>query len=401
MLAFIEVYGYPTLRCVTEDKIKDMLSKAWEEVTLQQQDVAFDLKLDPGEEKKPGLLTQVLSGGEKKGRKVAFIHDSDCEHFPWTLAHEQDREYAQRVLGDAVQTCAYFNALEGDPLQVMEQAIADGNTIIFTTSSRLNSAALRCAVEHPDVIIFNYTYISEHRYIRTYFVRRFEAKFVLGAVARALAGSEKIGYLGYLSTRVEDKQTLRNHNAAHIAEVNAFALGAQMVNPRAEVHLEWYNFKELLEAPKRLTDKGIRLISAQDFSPPLETDYGLCCFTDGKLVTLAAPVLNWGVYYETLLRRVLDKSLQSKYAESDRALNYSWGMSAGVVDVHCSDKLPDCTKNLAEAFQELIRHDMGRPFRGKIYTQNSREMDGGLTMEQIMQMDWLVENVVGALPDII
>lgn len=133
---------------------------------------------------------------------------------------------------------SYFDALDAGPSKVLEQAVADGNTIIFTTSSSLQPAALRCAVEHPDVTILNCTQISPHRYIRTYYIRHYEAKFVLGAIAGALARSGKIGYIGYLSGNVEEDQMNRIHTASDIAGVNAFALGAQMVNPWAKVYLE-------------------------------------------------------------------------------------------------------------------------------------------------------------------
>lgn len=399
LLAFMEVYGYPAIRYSTGDQIKEMLGKAWEEITLQQEAVANDLKLDPDEEKKPGLLTQVLSIAEKKLKKAAFIHDGTCETYPWTKVHENARVYAQQVLEGAVETTSYFGAMDGDPGEVLERAVADGNTIIFTTSSRLQPAALRCAVEHPNVIVLNCTQVSPHRYIRTYFLRSYEAKFVLGAIAGALAGSDRIGYTGYLCDTEEDPQMRRVLLAAHIADVNAFALGAQLVNPRATVYLEWYRFGALQDAVRSLTGKGIRLVSSQDFLPDPEEGFGLCLFTDGVPVTMASMVQNWGVCYETLLRRILDKSLQSEYHESGRAVNYYWGMSAGVVGVDCSEKLPDSTRKLAELFRDNISRGLIRPFKGRIYSQSSRAMDGELSMEQIIQMDWLAENIEGALPD--
>ena len=48
-----------------------------------------------------------------------------------------------------------------------------------------------------------------------------------------------------------------------------------------------------------------------------------------------------------LLRRIRNKSFQSEYQESRKALNYYWGMSAGVVELCCSDKLPDSAQKMA------------------------------------------------------
>ena len=49
-----------------------------------------------------------------------------------------------------------------------------------------------------------------------------------------------------------------------IAGVNAFALGVQMVNPRAKVYLEWSCIDGVETAVNRLKDKGISIISSQD-----------------------------------------------------------------------------------------------------------------------------------------
>ena len=399
MLAFIEIYGYPALRHSTEDQIKEMLEKAWEDIKLQQEEHPIDLKLDPEEEKKPNLLTQVLSIGEKKEKKVAFVHDGNPDTSPWTRAHEVGRKYAQCVLGDVIETTSYFNAMDDDPVQVIEQAIADGNTIVFTTSSELQSAALRCAVEHPNVIILNCTQVSPHRYIRTYDVRVYEAKFILGAIAGVLADDNVIGYVEYASGEVEkNAHTVRVHTAAAMAGVNAFALGAQMVNPRAKVYLEWFGAEGPKDAVKHLREQGIRLIYSRNIANPGQGMVNLSLMTENGVEELAAPVWNWSVYYETLLRSILDKSLQAGYEESNRAQNYYWGMSAGVLEVHCSEKLPDSTKNLAELLQDNIRSGLSHPFKGRIYTQTSREMEGELTIHQIMRMDWLAENIVGVLP---
>ena len=397
LLAFIEVYGYPALRNSTEDQIKEMLEKAWEEITLQQEEHLIDLKLDPEEEKKPNLLTQVLSIGEKT-KKVAFIHDGNAENSPWTRAHEQGREYVQSVLGDAIETTPYFDAMDNDPIPVMEQAIADGNTILFTTSAEMQAVALRCAIEHPNVIVLNCSQVSPHRYIRTYDVRVYEAKFVLGAIAGALSDDNMIGYVERFDNEIEDKHAARVHTAAAIAGINAFALGAQIVNPRARVYLEWFESEGPQEAVNRLTERGIRLIYSRSLSDPSRGKVSLSLMTEDGQKELAAPVWNWGVYYETLLRGILDKSLQAGYEESNRAQNYYWGMSAGVVKVHCSEKLPDSTKNLAELLQDNIRSGQSHPFKGKIYTQTGKALDSELTMEQIMHMDWLAENIVGTLP---
>lgn len=100
-----------------------------------------------------------------------------------------------------------------------------------------------------------------------------------------------------------------------------------------------------------------------------------------------------------MLRLIRDKSFQAEYEESGKALNYYWGMSAGVVALHCTDKVPPSTQKLAELLQNSIRTDLYYPFRGKLYAQGGKVLDGDLTPEQIIGMDWLAENIVGSIPD--
>ena len=74
-------------------------------------------------------------------------------------------------------------------------------------------------------------------------------------------------------------------------------------------------------------------------------------------------------------------------------------MSAGVVALRCTDKVPPSTRKLADLLQSCIRADLYYPFRGKLYAQGGKVLDGDLTPEQIIGMDWLAENIVGSIPE--
>ena len=389
MLAVIMVYGYQALRGKLPAEIRQLVSSVWEEIALQQEEDPIDVKLAP-ESRKPGLLAKVFGSGEKGPMRVAFIHDKTPTLSGWTNSHERGRLHVQRVFGDTIQTTAYFNAMESDPYAVIKEAVADGNTVIFTTSPRLLPASLRAAVEEPKVTILNCSLNKSHRYIRTYYARMYEAKFIIGAIAGSLAGVDSVGYLCDYPIY------------GQIAGINAFALGAQMVNPRTKVYLEWSTVGGAEAAIRRLTDRGIRLISSQDLTRKGErswTSFGLSLISGEDRVVLAAPVWRWGVYYEAMLRSIRDRSFQAEYEESGKALNYYWGMSAGVVALHCTDRVPPSTQKLAELLQNSIQADLCYPFRGSLYTQEGRVLDGDLTPEQIIGMDWLAENIVGAIPD--
>jgi len=394
LLAYVKVYGYPRLKNYAPADLRRTVAKAWEEIALQQEVLPIDVKLTPPEDRGEGLLSKVFKGKEEP-MKVAFLHDKNPISSGWTHGHELGRQHLERVFPTGVETTAYFDVLLGEPEKTLEKAIQDGNTVLFTTSPRLLPASLRSAVEHPEVTIFNCSLNMSHRYVRTYYARMYEAKFIIGAVAGSLAGNNPVGY-------VCDYPIY-----GQVAGINAFALGARMVNPRVKVYLEWSSLAEAEgagAAVERLRRRGVSLISSQDLVRLEEMGSracGLSLFSDSGQVNLAMPVWNWGVYYESILRRLRSGALKHEYEGSSKALNYYWGMSAGVVGVSCTDKVPPETQKLAWLLQDGVCSGVFEPFSGPIYTQDGTKVaqdHRSLSPEQIINMDYLAEGIEGSIP---
>ena len=395
MLSYIKVYGYNELSRSDTADIKKNLTKIWEEVSLQQDREPIEIKLDAGEEKKPSVFSKVLPMMPiiaPQALKAAFIYDGTPESSGWVHEHEKGRKHVQQIFDEKLITKAYPNAIENGALETIEKAVKDGNDIIFTTTPRLLQASLRAAVEHPEVIIMNCSLNKSHRYIRTYYTRMYEAKFILGALAGSLTESGKLGY-------VCDYPIY-----GQIAGINAFAIGAQMTNPRAKVYLEWSAVKGAKDAAMALRDKDVHFISSQDTARFLNDDrnsYGLSYINGDKLDLIATPVWRWGVYYEEILRRVFSKTLKSDYESSNKALNYFLGMSAGVVDIIYSQSLSIPSRRFCDLLKESIKNDVCIPFLTPLFTQSGEaigETQKSLTLDQIINMDYLVENVIGKIP---
>ena len=391
MLRYIQIYGYTELQNAGEAEISMNLKKMWEEIALQEQEEKIELKPAPAESKKPSVLERVFDL-KPHVLKVAFVYDVPPEKSGWVYDHEQGRVHAQTVLGDRVDTSVYIVQSEDVTAQVLKKAVADGNKLIFTTSPRMLLQSLRAAVEHPEVVVMNCSLNISHRYVRTYYTRMYEVKFILGALAGSLTKSGRLGY-------VCDYPIY-----GQIAGINAFALGAQMANPRAKVFLEWSSVKGAKEAALSLNRQHIHIISSQDTARFTEDDrssFGLSHIGQDKTDLLAVPVWKWGVYYERILRGMLDSSIKDEYDNSRRALNYFWGMSAGVVDIEYAPSLPLSSRRYADFFRDSLIHGAGTPFLTPFYTQageivGSRQRE--LNLEQIIRMDYLVENVIGSIP---
>ena len=114
------------------------------------------------------------------------------------------------------------------------------------------------------------------------------------------------------------------------------------------------------------------------------------------------PLYHWGKFYEQLIRTIMDGTW--KYDDSSsttKAINYWWGMSAGVIDVVCSRHLPIGTRRLVELLKNTISAEAFNPFSGILYSQNGvvqDDPDRVMLPEEIMTMDWLAENVIGSIP---
>ena len=76
-------------------------------------------------------------------------------------------------------------------------------------------------------------------------------------------------------------------------------------------------------------------------------------------------------------------------------------MSSGVVDVWCSETLIAPTRKLIDFLKESIRQNICIPFLTPLTTQSGEvigEDQKSLTLEQIINMDYLVDNVIGEIP---
>lgn len=388
-LAFITLYGYEETCRMTTKELKEMVAKSWEEFSLLDEEEDVDLKMDPNKEKK-SLLNLLLPFGMSR-LKVAFIYEKTPGSSAWTYAHELGRLHLEQTFPEEVNTVYYENVTLDNVEERIDEAIADGCNIIFTTTPSFVQASVKAAIANPDVRILNCSVNTSHRYIRTYYARMHEAKFLMGAIAGAMADHNRLAYIADYPIY------------GSIANINAFALGAKMINPRAEVYLEWTAKKDV-DVMESVLKMHADCISGKDMVIPEEASrfFGIYHFDGGIARNLAMPLWHWGKLYEQLIRTIMDGTW--KYDDdpsSKKAINYWWGMSAGVIDVVCSQNLPIGTKRLVELLRDTISTGKFNPFSGILYSQEGVVQDDpgkSLSPEEIVTMDWLAENVIGSIP---
>lgn len=393
-LVYLRVYGRKELPFRSNNDLKNEIERIGREFLTQTQKRSVKLLLEPTGQPNVSLIRRIpfLNGSASRVLKVGFIYGKTPQTSAWTYAHELGRLHLEEVFGDQIQTSAYYDAeYQFSPMDVLEQAISDGNQIIFTTIPYLSAASLKAAVAHPEVKILNCSTNSTYSSIRTYYCRMYETKFLLGLIAGALSGEGRIGYIADYPI------------CSTISNINAFALGVKMVHPKAKIQLTWSSLKGELQPEERL-DSSIRYISDKDFIVPEHPSrrFGLYEREGGELTSIATTVCHWGRFYEQIIQGIRDDTWKADTnANKNRAINYWWGMSAGVAELICSDKIPAETRRLVSLMTEQIKSGQFKPFDTAL-TDNEgtlRQSAGAhMSHKEILKMDWLLDNVGGKIP---
>lgn len=394
LMEWLKLYPFEKIKAMSNAELLRSLEAIWNTVkAIGQQNIIEVNTHSPAAEEKDfknrrtfSMLPSYLN--------IAFVHELLPENSNWVKAHEAGSRYMEERLGDQVivQRLAGVGTGE-DAERAMEIAIKNGAEVIFTTTAPLIAACRRVAARHPETKILNCSVCMPYTDVRTYYSRIYEGKFISGAIAGALSSSDTIGYIAsYPIFGVP-------------AGINAFALGAQLTNPKAKVQLKWSYVNG--DPVQELMDQGIEIISTLDI-PQLgwsEGQWGMFrVLEDEKTEWLASPYWDWGAFYVQIARSILSGQWESSIfnRKEERAVNYWWGIANGVIGLDWTEKIPEGTKALASLLMDGIRHGTVHPFLRKIVSQDGTVRNDGTNVfnpEEILHMDWLCDNVIGSIPD--
>lgn len=397
LLEFLKIFSLDDILKQSDEDLKEELSKIWESIQLLEQDTPVGLQMQPLEEPAHkgivNLLTSALSGSNKKKLKIAFVHDKTKETSSWTYSHELGRMYLEEVMGDQVEITAIDSVFQREktPDEILEELVAREFDVIFTTTPQLIQQTLKAAINHPQVKFLNCSVNMAYRHLRTYYGRMYEAKFLCGLIAGAMTKKNRIAYVADYPI------------SGMIANINAFARGVQIVNPQAKVYLRWSTQKDQ-NVNETLEKLDVDMISHQDMITPglANRKFGLYMIEEDEIRGLAMPYWNWGHFYERIIRSILSGSWDEvDDTEELKSINYWWGLSSNVVDMIYSEDLPEGVQQLVQFYKRSITHLMVGPFDGYIHDQQGRlraQEDGYISTNDIVTMDWLIDNVIGEIP---
>ena len=397
LLIYLSVYSLDSLLREGSDEISRRLLRLWREyiAASQPEGIALIEKREDAEtvkKKSPLAKMADLVGHYSPAHplKIAFVHERSAASSGWVYGHMLGMNHLKNAFGSLVQTMHFDNCTsEEDIRAAFDTAREEGCGMIFTTASSLMPFALRFAVENPTVKVLNCGVNQTQHALRFYYGKMYEAKFILGALAASLADDHQISY------RASKK------DATAIANVNAFAIGAQLTDPCCRVRLHWIGEESRSDsATPDYREKEIHVFSDIDIIRPDDESrrYGVFMIDEkGNFRRLAASIWNWGAFYELIVRKVLDGTYDSVPAsQKDRALNYFLGISSGIIDVILSDDLPRPSFRLAQMLRKGIAEGRISPFEGVIFDREGKAHgaeEAFLSTGQIMEMDWFAENI--------
>ncbi|MBQ9458385.1 MAG: BMP family ABC transporter substrate-binding protein [Oscillospiraceae bacterium] len=388
LLVFLKVYSFESIRGMSDAELGKALGAVWADVRNSAQSDPVSVSTEAQDEAaEPGMFSRLVKSVFPSRLNLAFVSDYTPSQSDWTRSHDLGRQYIEATLGDRVTCRTYYGARNAD--DTMERAAADGAQAVFAVTPSLIGACRKLAAAHPDLRVLCCSVLMPYTGVRTYYSRIYEGKFITGAIAGAMCKSGKIGYVA------------SNPIFGVPASINAFALGVQLTNPDARVRLGWSCAET--DPMNRLAREGAEVISNRDVPTPdrMGEPWGLCQVWDGSYYSIASPYWHWGKVYEKLVGSMLSGVWDELSANGGRAVNYWWGMRSGAIGVIVEDSLPVGARHLAELLHRGVSDGSIEPFERQIRSQDGTVRSDGshyFTPEELMRMDWLVDNVDGGFP---
>ena len=388
LLVYLEAYPYGEAE-QDRDELHRRLTALLPDARLLAEREAPEVSTEPQIQEK-SILGHWLEELTHSMLKIAFIYASDPVRSIWSRSHDLGREYLESALSDRVNIRTYRAGTDAD--EAFAQAVGDGAQMIFATAPTLLGAARRAAAAHPQVRVLVCSLSVPYTGIRTYYSRIHEAKFIIGALAGSVWRGGDISYVA------------RYPILGVPAAVNAFALGLRMTAPDARVRLVWSSVEGEVQA--LLNDRNVRIISGYETSAVENPDdfsgwSTVILQNDGRFLPLASACWNWGKMYEQLVLSVTDGGWDAANRSAGNAFGYWWGMDSGVIDVQLSEQLPPGTAQLGRILKQGLSSGETDPFAAVLRDQrgNVRAPKGEcFEPEELMRMDWLLENVDGRIP---
>ncbi len=405
-LEYVKIYGFQPFRSLStiREQVKSCEAQ-FKLISVKDPNTVNTVEMRYDSQKTP------LSFFSRRPRKlkVAFAFDGTPETSLWTYSHDVARRRLERTLGDKISVITKYSVPSGESSYNSLRALMDEEPdILFATSPNMSAGALRLSLEFPDRTILNCDRAQPKKNMITYFAKFFEASFLCGVMAGSMT---RTGLVGFMSTPMFQQDTT--------CDLNAFAVGAQLVNPTAKViNVEMYRpnatEQDHAEARYLLAQKNvdIALCLHQMHTPQVRKGfpgvyaqlYLLQTHTGFPNECIGAAAVDWSVVYNQMVGdsfTTKNSILDITRSGMDSSVHFGWGLNTGLLDVLGVDSFMGHNAiRLLNIFKDLVQSGKVHPFEGPLYDVQRNmilEKYSTLNLLEIQNMAWRHEAVVDSL----
>ena len=327
---------------------------------------------------------------------VGYVYVGAKTDGGYNQAQDLGKAYVQKTV-PGVKTNYLENVPENAQVsQAMERMIGAGDSIIFATSYGYLPYALELAKKYPKVTFMHCGGAKLAPNLGTYFADMFEAMYLSGIAAGKASPDGKIGFV-----------------AAHpipqiLQDINAIALGAQSVNPKATVTVvytgAWNDPAKDVAAVNTLVDQGVQVIGMHVDSPIPVIEAAKK--RDVKVIGyhfddvsfdpegwLTGGTWNWGPIMAEVARQVKAGTWKSSAI-------YGNLKSGAAKLAPFGPSVDEATRTLVLGKEKAIESGALNVWAGPIYAQDGSLLVAAgsvLPRAKVDSMDFFVKGVVGSL----
>lgn len=339
-------------------------------------------------------------GIAKEDIKVGVLYLSDpSEGSGYSYTHDLGVKGMQENLllsDDQIERKIVDDSDEKATEKAIEECVADGCNIIFSTSWGYMQVTADMAEKYPDVYFSHGTgCMSNGKNFNNYFGRIYQARYLSGIVAGMNTKDNKIGYVA-----AQDSS-----NSEVTGGIDAFAIGVESVNPKAKIYVDvtnsWYDEKKEKKSSERLLNMGCDVMTQHCDTPYPQTlaqekgVYGIGYNSDMSKETpdscLTSVIWNWSAYYTSAVKSIIDGTWDGS--------NYYGGMAEGLVSITdlASFAAEGTQQKVDEATAEILSGD-NNVFDGVLVTNTGKKIGKkGKTLDDATitgKINWYYRNVV-------
>ena len=327
--------------------------------------------------------------------KIAMLYFGPKNDGGWTQAFDEARAKVEKEIGQKIQFVENVPEDASAIKPAAEKFIQRGANIVIGTAFGYSDSFKDLAAKYPGVAFLNGSGTTNGSNLESFYGRTYESQYLCGMAAGA---ASKTGKLGFVAA---------NPFGVVNWTINAFALGAQKMNPNATVNViytgAWNDPVKERAAAAALIDQGADVIMQHTDSPAamqIASERGKLAFGQdsemikfGPKTQLTSILDTWGPYY---IERV-KAELAGTWKSED-----TWGgLDSHMFAMAPYTNMPDDVKKLAEDAEAKIKSGELKPFTGPLKKQDGSEwLAAGATSDDgtLLGMNFYVEGVDDQLP---